>query len=292
MTTSVQTWWSMLCAVSLLNVMAWAMTASSLWRRSTSLNPETWALMRMQLLLSAAYVFGCAYRSVLPVFDVRRLCLIDSWLSSVIVGRSVATIAELCFAAQWALISRSIAQATDSRIGEKASQLIFPMIVVAELFSWYAVLTTSNLGHVIEESLWGICGLMLAVIYWLALPRTNPGLRPFLATFSVIGAAYALYMFAVDVPMYWTRWTFDNDHGQQFFSLSQGLLDATVRRVVSFQWADWETEVIWMSLYFSVAVWISIGLIHLPGRFGSGSSLARVKSTGYPSRREINYLPS
>ena len=45
------------------------------------------------LLLSAAYVFGCAFRSVLPRADVQRICLFDAWLSSVFVGRTVATVA-------------------------------------------------------------------------------------------------------------------------------------------------------------------------------------------------------
>jgi hypothetical protein len=290
MTTAVLTWWSLLCLVSLLNVAAWASTVAVLRRRSPSLHMESWGLMKLQMFLSAGYVFGCAYRSVLPVFDIQRLCLIDSWLSSVIVGRSVATIAELCFAAQWALLSRSIAMDTGSRVGAKAAQLVFPMIAVAEIFSWYAVLTTSNLGHVVEESLWGLCALMVSVIFWLALPRTNPGVRPILLTFSATGAAYAFYMFAVDVPMYWTRWTFDLEHGRQFLSLSQGLLDASVRWVVSHQWSDWETEVIWMSLYFSVAVWISIGLIHLPGRLGKGNLLTNSQPTGYMNRHRINSL--
>jgi hypothetical protein len=33
--------------------------------------------------------------------------------------------------------------------------------------------------------------------------------------------------------------------------------------VVSHQWEHWRGEVIWMTLYFSVGVWISIGLAHV-----------------------------
>ena len=94
------TWWSILCAVSCLNVLAWAASVAYFRRRRTSLHPTTWASIRLQMLLSAGYVLGCAYRSVFPVYDVKRLCLVDSWLSSVLVGRSVATFAELCFAVQ------------------------------------------------------------------------------------------------------------------------------------------------------------------------------------------------
>ncbi len=60
--------------------------------------------IELMLLLCAAYVFGCAFRSFLPRADVQRICLFDTWLSSVVVGRSVATVAEICFAAQWAII--------------------------------------------------------------------------------------------------------------------------------------------------------------------------------------------
>lgn len=103
---NVFSWWSLLCAVSVINIVAWLLSAAALKRRQPLLPADAYAVRRMQLLLSAGYVLGCAFRSVLPVFDVPRLCLVDSWLSSVVVGRSVATVAELCFVAQWALILR------------------------------------------------------------------------------------------------------------------------------------------------------------------------------------------
>jgi hypothetical protein len=40
--------------------------------------------------------------------------------------------------------------------------------------------------------------------------------------------------------------------------------DASGRWVVSHRWDDWKSEIAWMSLYFSVAVWMSISLIHAP----------------------------
>jgi hypothetical protein len=49
----------------------------------------------LMLSLCAAYVFGCAFRSVLPRADVQRICLFDTWLSSAAMGRSVATVAEV-----------------------------------------------------------------------------------------------------------------------------------------------------------------------------------------------------
>jgi hypothetical protein len=79
---------------------------------------------------------------------------------------------------------------------------------------------------------------------------------------SAIGLAYVVYIFEVDVPMYWARWIFDEARGHQYLSITRGLADVSGRWVVSQRWSDWESEVIWMSLYFSVAVWLSIGLVH------------------------------
>src|SRR5262249_49070162 len=152
-------------------------------------------LRRLQLLLSAGYVLGCAYRSALPVFDVPRLCLFDTWLSSVVVGRSVATFAELCFAAQWALMLRQISRATGGGVGRVTPIVVVPLIAVAEIFSWYSVLTTSNIGHVVEESLWGLAaGLMVMSMLWI-WPKVSASMRPVLAAWCVAGIAYVGFMF-------------------------------------------------------------------------------------------------
>src|SRR5450755_829495 len=93
------------------------LSAITLKRRVHGLSPEAYSLRRWQLLLSAAYVFGCAFRSFYPVYDVPRICVVDSWLSSVLIGRSVATVAELCFVAQWALMLRETSRAAGSAVG-------------------------------------------------------------------------------------------------------------------------------------------------------------------------------
>ena len=109
------------------------------------------------------FVFGCAFRSLLPRADVQRLGLIDIWLSSVLVGRSVATAAELCFMAQLALLLHSAAKAVGSRFGVAFSWVLVPLIAVAEICSWSAVLTTCYLGNVAEESIWALSAALLLV---------------------------------------------------------------------------------------------------------------------------------
>ncbi len=89
-------WWGLLTVVSIVNIAVWFVLYGTLQ------GPRTGGLgsmsgIELMLLLCAAYVFGCAFRSFLPRADVQRICLFDTWLSSVMVGRSVATIAEACF---------------------------------------------------------------------------------------------------------------------------------------------------------------------------------------------------
>lgn len=264
MPVSVISWWVILCVVSALNVIAWSLSAVVLFRRHDFMSGEAYALRRLQLLLSAVYVFGCAFRAAFPVYDIPRICLFDSWLSSVIIGRSVATVAELCFVVQWAVMLRETSRAPRSVLGQTASLTVVPLIVIAEICSWYSVLTTSNLGHIAEESIWGLCAALLVASMLVVSAGCTATLRRMLHVACVVGIAYVAYMFLVDVPMYWSRWIADEASSRQYLSIPQGLLDVSSRWIVSYRWADWKNEVVWKSLYFSVAVWFSIWLIHAP----------------------------
>ena len=264
MASGVFLWWLFLCAVSGLNILAWSLSATVLGRQRSVLADEDYAARRLQLYLSAGYVFGCAFRSALPVYDIQRLCLADTWMSSAIVWRSVATFAELCFVTQWAFLLRGISRATGSVVGRTTSAAIVPLVAIAEICSWYSVLTTSNLGHVAEESIWGLSAGLLVASLAAIWPRCAAKLRPLLAVWCAAGIAYVAYMFLVDVPMYWSRWIADEASGRHYLSFGRGVLDASGRWIVSYRWRDWHSEVAWMSLYFSVGVWLSIALIHAP----------------------------
>lgn len=262
MTFSVLSWWALLCGVAAINIAAWLHAAVTLKRTRAESPAALFAARRLQLVLSGAYVFGCAFRSFLPVYDIPRMCLVDTWLSSVLVGRSVATVAELCFAAQWAALLHERARATGLEAVRRMSLAIVPLITIAEICSWYAVLTTANLGHVFENSLWGICAA-LVVAGLLAIRSHDPGIRrPMLNIWCVGGTLYVAFMFLADVPMYWSRWVADEAGGRTYLSLAQGIIDASACKVQSFRWEDWNSEVTWMTLYFSLGVWASISLIH------------------------------
>jgi len=264
MTLDVTSWRNFLWAVAAFNIVAWSLSARMLNRRYPVMPAELYRTRRLQLLLSAIYVFGCAFRSAFPVYDVPRICLFNHWLSSVMVGRSVATVAELCFVAQWALMLNEISRAARSPLGTAVSRAVVPLIAVAEACSWYSVLTTSNLGHVAEESIWGLSVALLVLSVLTIYPRCTPTGRSMFAACCAAGVAFVVFMFAVDVPMYWSRWLADEASGRHYMSIAQGVLDVATRRVVTYRWDVWKSEIAWMSLYFSLAVWISMSLIHAP----------------------------
>lgn len=259
---NVSRWHALLRAAALLNLALWSLSGVAVVRAQGAIHGEAGTAAQVQLLLSALYVLGCAFRSMLPVYDIPRVVLVDSRLSSVMVGRSVATVAELCFAAQWALMVNRMAQLTHSEFGQMVSLAIVPLILVAEACSWHAVLTTAQRGHIVENSLWGLSAALMVASMLMIGPRRLAGLYPPMIIWCVAGAAYAAFMFLYDVPMYRSRWLADEASGRRYLSISQGAVDVRRRWVVSHRWEDWKSEVLWMSLYFTVGVWSSISLVY------------------------------
>ena len=171
----------------------------------------------------------------------------------------VATVAELCFAAQWALILHRAALLGRSPFVQEVSLAVVPLIMLAEGCSWYAVLTTEQRAHAVENSLWGLsAALAVAGMLVIGPHRLAALYLPMIAG----GAAYVAFIFIYDVPMYWSRWRVDQANGRRYLSVAEGMVDVCRRRTVSYRWEDWRNEVPWMSLYFTFGVWSSIGLVY------------------------------
>jgi len=259
-------WWhTSLRALAVLNVALWSLCAVAVTRQDASVHIETEAAGYLQLLLSAVYVLGCAFRSFLPVIDIPRLVLIDSRLSSVLVGRSVATVAELCFAAQWALLLHRGALLGHSPFVHAVALAVVPIILLAEGCSWYAVLTTEQRAHALENSLWGLAATLAVAAMLVIGPHRLAALHP---QVIVGGIAYVAFIFICDVPMYWSRWLADQASGHKYLSIPEGMVDVRRRWQVSYRWEDWRNEVPWMSLYFTFGVWSSIWLVYVSLVFG------------------------
>jgi hypothetical protein len=252
-------WWALLTLVSGVNIGIWFLLYGELHQPPAAGSGGTPGI-EVMLLLCAAYVFGCAFRSFLPRADVQRICLFDTWLSSVVVGRSVATVAEVCFAAQWAIILYQLGTMTGADTTLNAAWVIVPLILIAECFSWYAVLTTHYLGNAIENSIWAIAFFIVGIGLCRLLPEFDGEVRVVLG-FTIIGiAGYLAFLMTVDVPMYLGRWRTEVGDGSRLLGPLEGFRDVCTRWVVNHDLAEWKDEIAWMTLYFSAAVWASLAL--------------------------------
>jgi hypothetical protein len=247
-------WWSFLFLVSAGNLVLWVVIAREVHDLSDG-------YVAQQLLLSGIFAAACAFRSILPRVDLERQCLWNSPLSSIFVGRSVATVAELAFAGQCALLISKLSALTGNASLQVVGWSIVPLILLAQLFCWYAVISLNQLGHAIEEILWSVLAFLMAISLGLTLGQMPADSR-MLSTFGMVaGAGAALLMLAVDVPMYLVRWRHARSSGVRYLSLTEGVRDALQRRQVAHRRSEWRPEVPWMSLYFSVGVWLSLCLV-------------------------------
>ncbi len=248
-------WWTLLKFIAVANLLFWLATALTVDHSGELVVPH--------LILSGIYATVCAFRSFRPRIDLERTVLVDDRASSIVAGRSAATIAEVSFAIQIGLAVRQVGLAA----GMEPFQVVVPVLIVvalttAQMFCWWSVVSLSHLGHAIEESLWGLTfagvGLSMAVM----LPHLT-GVLWWSALIAIpICAAYVAFMAFVDVPMYIRRWR-EGDGAQ--FGLAEGFRDALYRREATRSWTVWKPEVAWLTGYFSGAVWASIGLVYFAG---------------------------
>ena len=244
-------WWTLLRGVSVLNVALWAWVA---WSVDLS-RPYVSA----HLALSAVYTLVCGFRSFYPRVDLERLVLVDHWLSSMVLGRSAATIAEMAFTAQLTLLLFELSPQLSWLYPLGVAS--FVVIAVAQVTCWLGVLTGNHLWHAAEESLWGLMVAGMAAAGVGLWPEAGSALRGVIAL-GWVGCAGAIgVMWGLDVPMYLRRWREHGAGGAR--GVREGFVDALHRREPSGAWSVWRHEIWWMTPYFSFGVWLSLALAGL-----------------------------
>jgi hypothetical protein len=203
---------------------------------------------RMLFWLAGIYVAGCAFRCLLPMIDVPRLCLHRTLLSRIFIGRSVATVAELAFVAQWSLLLHEAG-------ARRAAVAVFVLIVLAEVLSWLAVLARNDLFHAAENALWTLTAAIAAG--FLASRSIPPPLM--LAAFAG-AAAYVGFMMVYVVPMYLERWR----SGNASLAFAAGLRSSLAPCTIDRDWRLWWRDALWLTPYFTICVWFSLALAFVP----------------------------
>jgi len=250
-------WWALLALASSGNIALWFLLYREFHRQPIGSSASGTEFMQ---ILCAAYVFGCAFRSLLPRADVQRICLFNTWLSSALVGRSVATVAEVCFAMQWAMVLWQLGGIGGGSTTLSIAWIVVPLILVAQFCSWYGVLTTNYLANAVENSIWAFAFLVVGIGLCRLLPEFGGPVRLGLVVAIAGIAGYLVFLMTIDVPMYLSRWQAGLADGRKLLRPLEGLRDAGTRWVVTHDFALWKEEIAWMSLYFTAAVWASLAL--------------------------------
>lgn len=260
MFSDVKSWWIFLCIFSVVNIFIWIASAVKFKHRKGVYSASAYKWRKVNLLFSGIYVSVCAYRSFFPRIDLERICLFDTTFSNIFIGRSITTIAELCFMAQCAILLHEIGKGFDNRFSMATAYILVPLIFIAEGFSWYAMLTTNYLGSVIEESLWASCGFLLILCIASLWPKINFSHRKYIFPILLFATGFVIFMVIVDIPMYISRWKLDTSMSTEYLSISQGFYNSIQRCTVNTSIDIWRNEIPWMSLYFTLAVWVSISI--------------------------------
>jgi hypothetical protein len=252
----VRSWWRVLRLLALLNVCLW-LVVLQFWHVDGVYGG-------LQLALSGVYVMVCAYRSVLPRVDLERLVVVDTHLSSIFLGRTAATVAEICFALQLGMLVHQLGMHAHLPLVQKAAWVLPVFMVVAQGFCWHSVLTLNHITQAVESTLWAIgfswMAALLAVIAYYSSGWVNT-----LAVFGIVGATgFVVYVLSVDVPMYWRRYQQGRANGLTYMPIHLGARDAWQRRVPSGSWDAWKADALWLTPYFSVGVWVSIAMVLVP----------------------------
>ena len=187
MTATTLAWWKLLSLAGLVNIGLWLCS----WQY---VGPERQVLF----WLAGLYVGGRAFRCFLPMIDVPRLCLHRTLVSRIFIGRSVATVAELAFVAQWALLLHEAG-------ARRAAVAVFALIVVAEGLSWLAVLARNDLFHAAENATWTLTAAIaigFLVSRWAYQAESG---RTVIVMAAGCAAAYVGFMLSYVVPMYVER---------------------------------------------------------------------------------------
>jgi hypothetical protein len=272
----VLTWWAFLCAASIVNVLLWSEALLLFRHDSAELLPPERQFRRRQLALSAVYVAVCAFRSALPRAYGRRIVLVDSWLSNIALGRTLATFAEAALAAQLALTLYRLQTQAGAHRARFISYLIVPLLFIANCFSWCGTLTTNFIFPTIEIAIWAVTIALCLVGLAMLWPRIHGRWRLVVAILFVGGAIDVAFRGVVDIPMYVARVIADRAQGRVYLGLIAGWRDCATHWHVTRSIADWAHDRAWMALYFSVTVWFSV----LLGR--SAFTLSQEPSSSIP----------
>lgn len=224
-------------------------------------------------ILTLIYTVVCAIRAIYPRCDSTGICLHDNKISTPFVGRSLATVAEICFGFLIVKIVSILLNDTINIVPTetnilnkliKSNNLSVLLTIISQVFCWIGITTKNSLYNAIEESLWASFGFhkLITFITLLNVLSKSTNINDKykyiknISTFGVIGCTlFLIFMILVDIPMYVKRYL--KADKSKFLNIFDGVKTLfKCKKDNSFE--IWKKEIPWLTLYFTFAVWITI----------------------------------
>mmetsp|Transcript_87949 Transcript_87949/g.257113 ORF Transcript_87949/g.257113 Transcript_87949/m.257113 type:complete len:344 (+) Transcript_87949:81-1112(+) len=277
-------WYILLSVIATSNICTYAMLKCC-YRFSA--DPEMQAYQKFMLRTAMPFVLVGAYRSYLPSQYPNRYVWFDTPLSSLLLVRSLAAIAEMSFISQVAkglsVIGHQVYLAAGGCLSHCLLQLVaramVAIIFIAQCFSFAGLVSESNLWFAWEEFCWGLAFLLglpffclLSCRVWRLRSERCLCCRSCCNAFiyavglSIFSLVYVPYIFLFDVPVYYRRYQSQLREGFQPLGLWEGTQDAAATRRLTHALDVWRYPRVWQTAYFSAGVWMSM-LLALAPRF-------------------------
>lgn len=266
-------WWLILSFVSILNIICISGFIAFLKNKNNKLI--------YLLIFSFIYTIVCAIRAIWPRKDVEQTCLFDSKISTILIGRILATIAEISYIILILMVFTIITNDVNKIKKNKRNyifiliKLVLLLIIIAQVFCWFGLITKYYMWNAFEESLWTISAFILLIISFihyksLQIKNKNKKVKSILSfckVFIIISIMYIIFMCFIDVPMYYNRWKDSynrNVNWNDFINdLKKYNKNLTIERFynlnkckkISRDIAEWKMEIPWLTGYFTFGVW-------------------------------------
>jgi len=279
----VYNWWKFMSVASVVNI---ALYAKVLLSKDHGSGKSTRSYNTSMKWLALPYVLQCAWRSFWPEVYNDRFVLWDCWMSSVFIGRGLATIGEITWIFQVGLAMMRANMEIKLLKGGERNQLTWvesavnycsmasiAMCILAEFFCNHGMFVENYFYNVIETTLWTLAlGILIpCCVYLLHELQTisdqySKGIttvdvsqtRLYLIMMFLVCVAFVIELCQDHIPMCYRMWKLKEAAGTPDRDLLEGIKSSMFDRIPTATWEHWENDWFWMASYFSAGVWTSI----------------------------------
>jgi hypothetical protein len=228
------------------------------------------------ILLANAIIFT-GIRGIYPVLEGEKKCMYNN--ATPLVTRSCATIAEVSFGILIVLMVINMLKFIQKKDKnsiftnlEKICYIIISFPIISNLNCWMGVSTNDNLFNSIEESLWTVYAVVLLAIMSFILKNLKSNIPKFnlINTTCISGiillVLYISYMIIFDIPLYLKRYLYLIEDSN-VEKLNDGLRSMFECKNVTNKYSDWSSEIIWMTSYFTIWMFLLFGIYYINSQF-------------------------